>query len=234
MLALALRESTAEGMGPVTVRLNAPPPLDEPLDVVIESLSDDGGALDSPVATMTTGTTTSTTLATATSAPAWAGEPPPFVAAEHAAATAADYVAPDQHPFPHCFVCGTARQPGDGMRLTPGHLPDGGTACLWRPADTLAGAALTEPSIWAALDCPSGWTSDLLGRPLVLGTITAHVLRTPDPEQVCVITARLDRTEGRRSWTSSALWSPDGVLLARAEHIWFAVDAATFNSILAG
>ncbi len=230
-LAQALRAATSADLGPITVRLSAPPPLETPLDVVVDVRTDDGADLDTPIATMAHD---GTTVATAASAPPWTAAPPPFVTPEVAAATADRYVGPDRHPFPHCFVCGTGREPGDGMRLTPGPLSTGGTACLWRPADTLAGDPLTEPWIWAALDCPSGWTSDLLGRPLVLGTITAEVLRWPEPEHTTVVTGRLEATEGRRSWTSSALWSADGELLARAEQIWFAVDAATFNAILAG
>jgi hypothetical protein len=228
-LAQALRASTLADLGAVRVRLDAPPPLETPLDVTIETLTDDGGDLDSPVAILSS---RGTPIATATSAPGWSTEPPPYVTADVAAGTASDYVEPDLHPFPQCFVCGTSRRPADGMRLTPGRLPDGSTACIWRPADAFGSAPLTEAAVWAALDCPSGWTSDLLGRPLVLGTMTARTLRRPDPDQTCVVTGRMDRTEGRRSWTSSALWSPDGDLLARAEHIWFAVDAATFNAIL--
>ncbi len=230
MLAQTLRASTPARLGPVRVRLDAPPPLDTPLDVTIETLTDDGGDLD-PVAILTSG---GITIATATGAPDWRSEPPPFVTPKEAAATAAGYVDPDLHPFPQCFVCGTAREPGDGMRLTPGRLHEGSTACLWRPADAFGTSPPAEAAVWAALDCPSGWTSDILGRPLVLGTMTAEILQLPDPQLSCVVTGRMDRSEGRRTWTSSALWSPGGELLARAEHIWFAVDAATFNAILAG
>lgn len=220
-LAQAFRAGTGV-TGPVTVRLTAPPPLERPLDVVI------AGPDDGPRATLLDG---ASTIATATPG-SWASDPVPFVTPEAAAATATSYVAPHQHPFPHCFVCGPAREPGDGMRLTPGHLPGGGTACVWRPADVVGDGSVTEPYVWSALDCPGGWASDFLGRPMVLGTMTAQVLAPPSTDQTTVVTGRLDRTEGRRSWTSSALWSDDGDLLARAEAVWVEIDPAVFNTIL--
>src|SRR6185295_3525121 len=35
------------------------------------------------------------------------------------------------HPFPECFGCGTARPPGDGLRLRPGPVDDGVAAAWW-------------------------------------------------------------------------------------------------------
>ena len=37
------------------------------------------------------------------------------------------------HPFTGCFVCGTARAEGDGLRLRPGLFAAGLTACVWTP-----------------------------------------------------------------------------------------------------
>lgn len=227
LLAAALRSETGLA-APVTVRLSAPPPLDRPLEIVLEAASDDGDALTTPIATLMSGTTP---IASATAAAAWQHEPAPFVPVDTAAATAAHYVSLEQHPFPRCFVCGPARTPGDGLRLAPGRLEPGRSACVWHPADALTGD-LSEPWLWAALDCPGGWASDILARPMVLGTMTAEVLQMPAPEQTCVVTGRADRTEGRRTWTSSSLWSTDGDLLARAEAVWVEVDPAVFDTIL--
>lgn len=228
LLARALRAATGNE-GPVTVRLSAPPPLDRPLDVAVEAATDDGDALRTPIASLVDG---GTVVASATAAAPLDGDPVPFVSLDTAAATAAHYVAPERHPFPRCFVCGPAREPGDGLRLTPGRLAPGLTACVWRPADALDGSRVGEPWVWAALDCPGGWASELLERPMVLGTMTAHVAHVPLPEQACVVTGRLDRAEGRRSWTSTALWSADGELLAQARAIWVQVDPAVFDTIL--
>src|SRR5690606_2306435 len=69
-----------------------------------------------------------------------------------------------EHPFPECFVCGPAREERDGMRLTPGRLGDGRTACVWTPGPDLAGR---PELVWAALDCPGGWAAPIEGRPMV-------------------------------------------------------------------
>ena len=42
------------------------------------------------------------------------------------------YAGADDHPFPGCFVCGPDRAEGDGLRLFPGGLGPGRTACTWR------------------------------------------------------------------------------------------------------
>jgi hypothetical protein len=34
------------------------------------------------------------------------------------------------------------------------------------------------------------------------------------------------RTEGRKTWTSSAMFDEAGVLVGQAEHLWIAVDWA--------
>jgi len=224
-LAQAMR-STTRHLGPITVRLSAPPPLDRTLDIELAAPPDGRD-----VAETATLLADGAPIATATAAAALGRDPVPFVEPDRAAATAMTYPT-ELHPFPHCFVCGPARRPGDGMRLTPGPLPDGGSACLWRPADTIAGA-VPEPLVWSALDCPGGWASDIVGRPMVLGTMTVEVLRSPRPDATHVITGRLDDERGRLSRTSSAVWTADGELLARAEAVWVEVDPAQFNRILA-
>lgn len=218
LLAEAIGDASGSELGPVTVRLNAPPPLGRPLELRV-----DGAA-----ASLTDGE-----VHVATARPAggsWSREPVPYADTDAAAATADRYVRPDDHPFPRCFVCGTGRERGDGMRLTPGRLAGGGTACVWHPAEVLSGAHVAEPLVWAALDCPGGWASDLTGRPMVLGTMTAQVHRLPQASQACVVTGRVDRTDGRKTWTSTALYAGADRLLARAEALWFEVDAAAFNA----
>lgn len=220
--AAAVRSATGIG-GPISVRLSAPPPLDRALEIAVQAPPDDGDA----AATLLDGTVT---IATATISPGWSHDPVPFVEPDRAAATASSYVT-EQHPFPHCFVCGPARSPGDGMRLTPGPLGEDASACLWRPADTHDGPVL-EPAVWAALDCPGGWASDILGRPMVLGTMTAQVLQPVGSHGRHVVTGRVDAVRGRVTRTSSTLWSARGELLARAEAAWVEVDAGVFDRIL--
>jgi hypothetical protein len=63
--------------------------------------------------------------------------------------------------FPDCFVCGTVRQPGDGLRIFPGPVPGRRLwAAPWTPDSSVAGTdGRVRPEVaWAALDCPSGIT----------------------------------------------------------------------------
>jgi hypothetical protein len=200
----------------VQVRLSAPPPLDVPLQVehrdgavAVTTSSEDGGAV---------------TVATARLVDDAFSDPPPEpVGWDVAVAAAARYRGRTDHPFPTCFTCGPARPAGDGLHLAPGPLvedPDV-TACGWTPD------VVDVETTWAALDCPGGWSVDLVGRPMVLGTMTARVDDLPRPGRRHVVMGRALRQDGRKAWTETALYAlePSGVrLLARAGAVWIAVD----------
>jgi len=196
----------------VEVTLRRPPPLGVRLD-----LSDDAGLVelrDSAVG-----------VAEARTVDALADAPPgvPFDVAD---AAAARYGGRDEHPFPTCFVCGVDRDAGDGMRLEPGPVGDGVVAAVWCPHPTLADAArlVGREFVWAALDCPGGWSSDLRGRPMVLGRMTARVVDVPRVGDRCVVVGQLRGAEGRKAFTASALYGPGGELLAHAQATWFHVS----------
>lgn len=214
-----------ESSGPaaaVRVRLHVPPPLDAPLEVEVDAA--DGSA------TLWAG---STTVATATWSALEAALVPP-VPYDEVARRTGPYEGATDHPFPGCFVCGPDRADGDGLRLFPGGLGPGNTACTWRPDASVVGSGGTAPAeiVWAALDCPGGWSSGLNRRPMVLGTMTAEVLRLPRVDERCVVVGRLDQADDRRSSTSTALYVGT-TLLARAEAIWVRVDPAVFNRLAA-
>lgn len=209
----------------VRVRLHVPPPLDRALEVDVDGRSG--------TATLRDG---STTVATAVAAE-FDLAAVPSVPAETAAA-AGPYPGQTDHPFPGCFVCGTDRARLDGLRIFPGRIGDGRTACTWTPDSSnavhpISGDTEVVPPeiVWAALDCPGGWCSDLGGRPMVLGTMTAAIIRLPRVGEHCVITGRLDTADERRSSTSTALYGSAGDLVARAEAIWVRVDPEVFNRL---
>ena len=130
------------------------------------------------------------------------------------------------HPFPTCFACGPERPDGDGLGLRPGRVADDDrVACTWTPDASLADhdGLVAEPLVWAALDCPSGWASDLEARPMVLGRITAAVDERPPAGDRCVIVARVRDQEGRKTFTASTAYDPDGRVLGRAEATWIAL-----------
>ena len=147
---------------------------------------------------------------------------------EEARAAEASYRGLHNHPFPTCFVCGPANQ--NGLRLKPGPIGGGRTACTWTPdADLATDGLVDEVFLWAALDCPGGWTIDLEGRPSVLGQLTACVDARPEPGEECVALGRYLGEDGRKTFTASTLYDADGRVLARAKHTWITVDPATFN-----
>ncbi len=123
------------------------------------------------------------------------------------------------HPYPTCFSCGTERT--DGLGLRPGPAGDGAVAAVWTPAED-------DPVLlWAALDCPGGWTwPDLAERPLVLGRIALQRLGPVVAGQPHVVTGWATGSEGRKVRTGTALRSPDGELLAVARATWLTVDPA--------
>jgi len=64
---------------------------------------------------------------------------------------------------------------------------------------------------------------------MVLGTMTTRVLALPGVGEAHVILAWQRGGEGRKHHSGSALFAPDGALLARAEATWIAVDPTTFR-----
>jgi hypothetical protein len=150
------------------------------------------------------------------------------VPADEARAAESAYRGLQDHPFPNCFVCGPANQ--GGLQLKPGPVGDGRTACTWKPAADLATDGLVdELFLWAALDCPGGWTIDLEGRPSVLGQLTACIDARPQVGEECVALGRYLGQDGRKTFTASTLYDADGRVLARAKHTWITVDPAAFN-----
>lgn len=206
---------------PVTVTLRKPPPLDIALDVVPSDDGSKGGVElrqgDDVVASAVQGE-----LAESAVGP---------VSFDAATAARAAYRGATQHPFPECFVCGPDREPGDGLRLTPGLWEAGRTACVWLPDPACAAAGdptRARPELsWAALDCPGGWSSDLGNRPVVLGRMTAYAeaARIGRPQ---IVVGQLLREEGRKTFTATAMYD-EGRLVGRAEQTWIQVDPADFE-----
>lgn len=145
-------------------------------------------------------------------------EPAAAVAYEEAVAAADDYPGFADHPFPTCYVCGPQRAAGDGLRIFPGPLPGGRTAAPWTvPPDVSA------VTLWAALDCPGGWSIIAPGRPYVLGRMAAAVVTVPPAGTQCVVKGAVDEVEGRKAVVRSALYGEDGSLLAQARSTWIAI-----------
>ncbi len=199
--------------GAVTVRLHAPPPMERDLTVVRDG--DGLGVHDGDHV-----------IARAMSADRFDGtvvQPPiPWAAAD---AVGAAYEGLVNHPFPTCYSCGTAR--ADGLGLRPGRVPDGDGeyAAAWRARE------VTPEVVWAALDCPGGWSAGIAGRPMVLGTMTARVVDLPAEGEECVVMAWPRGGAGRKFHSAAALYGTSDRLLARAEAVWIAVDPSTVRPL---
>ena len=205
---------------PFRVRLSAPPPLDTAMDV-------DGGraVLDGRVILEATelGDVEAHQELDAV----------PRVSHDEALAAGERYPGLWNHPFPECFACGTARGPGDGLGLRPGPVGDGSlVAAAWSPDESVVDVLglVPVPVLWAALDCPGGWSVDIAGRPMVLGTMTAWILARPDHEEPCVVTGAAVEVTERKARTATTLYGARGDLIGMAAHVWVAVDPAAFGT----
>jgi hypothetical protein len=133
--------------------------------------------------------------------------------------------------FPDCFVCGTGRQPGDGLRIFPGPLTGRSLwAAPWTPDPSVMDAddRVRPEMVWAALDCPSGIAAaeaaNLTGdTAILLGRMTASVTARPTANDQCLVVAWPGETDGRKLLASSALFGPGGELLAAASTVWLTV-----------
>ncbi|HKE50650.1 MAG TPA: hypothetical protein VKE25_03995 [Actinomycetes bacterium] len=208
----ALLSGGLPGADPVAVTLRKPPPLAEPMTVIDGESGLRLSRADTLIAEAAPADLTSATV-----------EP---ASADEATAAARYYGGLVEHPFPTCFVCGLARPARDGLRLQPGLLPDRAdtTAALWRPDASLADRDRVRPEfVWAALDCPGGWTVDLVGRPMVLGRMTAQVRAVPDVGEPCVVVGRLNGRDGRKAFTTTTGYGADDRILGQADAIWIAI-----------
>jgi hypothetical protein len=212
--------------GGAEVTLLVPPPLEKALDVVAK---DDGLCeLRDGATVVATGRPASLELARL--------EQASFD--EASAAEVLTPVKPHEHLLPTCFVCGPAREQGDGLRIFAGPLgrqSQHGSAVLaatWTPDPTLAGEdGLVAPEfLWSALDCPTGYASscDRDGgsfdrTPILLGRMSARIEARPRPGERCVITAWETGRDGRKRVAEAAAYGEDGALLAVARATWITV-----------
>jgi hypothetical protein len=184
----------AEATGLSQVTLRKPPPLDVPMRLEGNDLYDGDQLVASAAAAVVDVT------------------PISAVSLEEAVAATASYGGRREHPFPTCFVCGPEKP--DGLRLFPGPVATGVVAAPWVPTDE-------DPvMVWAALDCPSGWSHDLPGRPMVLGRMACRIEAQPEPGDGHVVMGWQIGEAGRKCFTASGLFTASGQLLALAQQTW--------------
>jgi hypothetical protein len=133
------------------------------------------------------------------------------------------------HPFPTCFVCGPRRAEGDGLRIFTGPVTGRGlVAAPWTPDRTLAGGDGLVPQefLWAALDCPGAFANGFPEIRMVLGRLTAEVVRPAQGGQGCVVLGWSEGSEGRKHFAGTAIFGAEGEVLALARATWIGVASA--------
>jgi hypothetical protein len=129
-----------------------------------------------------------------------------------------------EHPYPGCFVCGSGRAPGDGLRVTCGPTGAGQVAAPWLIDNSVPSenGEIGPEIVWSVLDCPGGIAGMLmpdLGLS-VLGRLAARIDGRVEHGMACVaIGWPIDR-DGRKFHAGSALFSEEGELLAHARATW--------------
>lgn len=213
------------GADSVEATLRAPIPLNRPLDVQptdsgIDVMADVDGVRTLIMALRPTQLETPDVKS------------PGLEAASVAAATFRDS---SDHVLPHCFVCGPARAEGDGLRIFSDWLKDPAgienpnafpvVAAPWRPTQDLADSSgnIAPEFMWAALDCPGAFA--ISAEPILLGRMSARILHRPRADQPVVVIAWAKGRDRRKHFAGSALFTPEGDLLAFSEQTWIQIDA---------
>jgi hypothetical protein len=186
----------------VEVTLRLPPPLETALDVRVDG--DTAVLLDGE-----------SVVAEARAAALDLDAPDPVSLAD-AERARAGHVGAGSPVFRECFVCGD-RDSRDGLSIWVGPVEgrEPVHAAPWVPTD--AGPEI----VWAAIDCPGAYAVGAEGRgEVVLGRMTACVLRAPDAGERCIVTGWPLEEDGRKLHAGTALFAEDGELLAAARQVW--------------
>lgn len=202
--------------GAARVSLDVPIPLDQAL--AMERVPDGGIVLTDGVATLAHASPATLQL-----------EPPVPVSYAEAEWASERYLGFTEHAFPHCFVCGPARDWGDGLTIHPGPIPGRHlVASPWAPDPSLFDkhGAVRAEFVWAALDCPAGFALlEAFGRrALLLRQLTAHLIRPLHVGARWVVMGWPFAAEGRNLLGASAIFSETGELHALASAVLACAD----------
>jgi len=202
--------------GTVTVRLLKPPPLDR--EFAVEEL--EGGVLRVLDGAEPVGEARPAALDLELRAA------PDYLEAVEASRHYAGF---RYHRFPTCFVCGTHRVRGDGMRIFAGAIAERAlVAAPWVPDASLdAGDGKVRAEFMsAALDCPGYYAVAPDDRMMLLAEFTAHVDRRVHVGESCTVVGWQIGSSGRKHDAGTALFDGEGNLVGRARALWIEPRAA--------
>ena len=205
--------------GPAEVTLRAPPPLEHPLAV-----ERDGDAV-----TVRDG---GTVVAEGRPAEVELEVPEPVSLEEAREANREGHrLFGPVHPFPTCFVCGPDRPPPEGIGMLVAPV-DGGRvmAADCTAHESLAGddGHVAPEAVWALLDCPSSMPvmNEGCDPPIVLARMAASIERPMEVGTPHVAIGWAVEVDGRKRHSGSALFTPEGELVAKARALWIELRRA--------
>jgi hypothetical protein len=197
---------------PAEVTLRKPPPLDHPMRLVVDG--ETAQLLDQE-----------TLIIEAKKVDDFTMDVPPLVDFAEAEKATTHFYGYEHSPFPNCFVCGHLRQPGQGLKIHPGRVREHTVASPWIPYPALGdkdGFVKTE-FIWAALDCPGAWALIDHDQVVVLGRIAVKKMLPIKVGEPCVVMGWVIGSEGRKTWTGTAIYNEKKEVCAYAKATWISI-----------
>jgi hypothetical protein len=194
----------------LAVRLLKPPPLDTELSI----LTRDDGSLEVRHGDFVVGDARPTELQL---------ELRPAPSYFEAVQASRRYVGFAAHRFPTCFVCGTQRVRGDGMRIFAGEIAERRVvAAPWVPDASLdRGDGKVRPEFMsAALDCPGYYALSNDDRMMLLAELTVHLDRLVHVDESCTVIGWSIGSDGRKHEAGTAIYDEDGELCGRGRALW--------------
>jgi hypothetical protein len=202
-----------DGAETAEVTLRAPPPLDRPL--AVERHGEGARLIDGDQL-----------VAEAAPATALELQVPESVTLDDARRAREDSPMQREHPYPECFVCGSARTRGDGLCVTCGPIPGRDVVAAPLETDgTMADAEgrVRDELVWAALDCPGGIAGMLVPDMGIsmLGRLRAAIHTPLEADREYVAIGWPISRDGRKLFAGTAILDPDGnEALAVSEAVW--------------
>jgi len=194
------------------ITLRAPPPLDQPMDLLIKNntarlLAGEMLIAEAKVADFQLNI-------------------PPAVTFEQAKQAKRAVNAYTTTPFQSCFVCGMDRAEGDGLRICSGTIGFQKVAAPWIPYANLGDekGIIKEEFIWSALDCPGVWAIQDETQFYLLGRMAANIKQPVIVGNKYVIIGWVIATEGRKTWTGTAIYDEQGIVCAYAKGTWISIN----------
>lgn len=147
-------------------------------------------------------------------------------------------------PFPHCFGCGSARSESDGLHVRAGRVA-GHTlvATDWVPYGPAVGArkseVVSEPFVWAAMECPTAKAMDLEGlrganELIVLGQMTTKIITLPIVGEEYFIMGWPMERAGRKIVVGGALFDQSGKAMVLSKLIFVTLRPGVSYDSLVG